>query len=658
MPFWWRRRRRPWFGPRFRSYRRKYKTRRRRFRYRSQYRRPTRRRRRRRRKRKVRRKLRKITIKQWQPERIVKCKIKGVGVLVAGADGSQHRCYTETKDEYTQQKAPGGGGIGLEVFTLEYLYKQWLARKNIWTKTNDYTDLVRFTGASFRFFRHPDTDFVIKYSRQPPFQLDKDTFPDCHPQNMLLKKHKRVLRSVKYSPTGKSSVKLKIRPPNQMITKWFFQKDFADQQLLQIQASAMNLGWGIYGPNTQSTNITIAALNIQFYKNHNWSNSSHAYKPYDTFPTTQDVEFINREGGKVTINIGTDWNYQRSVNKKTGFFQSGVLQAVTVKTKNGGQTFNRPVTLGRYNPDNDTGQGNRIYVVSTFNTKAWQTPSDADLIIGELPLYMGLLGAVDYLKKKKAHQYLVDSMIVIRSPYISILTASEETLWPIVDWSFIQGKTPWDETLTTQMESQWYPTLAKQMQVINDIVECGPYMPKYTNLTNSSWCLPYTYTFYFKWGGSQITEQLIQDPSHQEKYPVPDTVKQAIQIADPQHQNYKNILRAWDFRRGIVTKSALKRMYENLSATASDQSDFSESPQKKKKVTAKIPCYNSEEEEIKSCLHSLCEKSTFQETETQDIKQLLYKQYQQQEQLKHNLYKLLSNLSKKQRTLQIQTGLD
>ncbi len=187
MPFWWRRRRKPWFGPRFRRYRRNYKTRRRRYRYRNQYRRPARRRRRRRRKRKVRRKLKRITIKQWQPERIVKCKIKGVGVLVAGADGSQNRCYTETKDDYTQPKAPGGGGFGLEVFTLEYLFKQWLARKNIWTKTNDYTDLVRYTGCTFRFFRHPDTDFIIKYSRQPPFQLDKDTFPDCHPQNMLLK---------------------------------------------------------------------------------------------------------------------------------------------------------------------------------------------------------------------------------------------------------------------------------------------------------------------------------------------------------------------------------------------------------------------------------------------------------------------------------------
>ena len=657
MPFWWSRRRRPWFGPRFRRYRRQYKARNRRFRRRHQYRRPTRRRRRRRRKRKVRRKRQKIFIQQWQPERIIKCKIKGLGVLVAGADGSQNRCYTETKEEYTQPKAPGGGGFGIEVFSLEYLYNQWLARKNIWTKTNDYTDLVRFTGATFRFFRHPDTDFAISYSRQPPFQLDKDTFPDCHPQNMLLKKHKRILRSVKYNPNGRPSIKLKIKPPRQMITKWFFQKDFAPQQLLKLQACAMNLGWNTFGPNTQSTNITIPALNINFYKNHNWSNAAHKYLPYDTFPTTSAVEFINREGGKVTIDANT-LTAQQAINKKTGFFQSGVLQATTVQQQGGkGPTFNRPVTLGRYNPENDPGTGNRIYIVSTFNTKAWQTPSDADLIIAELPLYIGLLGAVDYIKKKKPASFLVDSMIVIRSPHIKILTPSEETLWPIIDWSFVLGKTPWDETLTLQMENQWYPTLAKQMQVINDIVESGPYMPKYTNLVNSSWNLPYTYTFYFKWGGSQITEQLVQDPSHQEKYPVPDTVRQAIQIVDPKHQNYKNILRAWDFRRGIITKPALKRMYENLSATASDQSDFSESPQKKKKVTAKIPCYNSEEEEIKTCLRSLCEKSTFQETEA-DLKQLLYNQYQQQEQLKHNLYKLLSNINKKQQTLQMQTGLD
>ncbi len=133
---------------------RRYFTRKtRRPRYKRRYRRPyTRRRRRRRRKRKVRRKLQKITVKQWQPDSIVRCKIKGFGCLVAGAQGRQPYCYTNSKYEYPQPKAPGGGGFGAELFTLQYLYEEWVARKNIWTKSNDYKDLVRFTGVNFLLF--------------------------------------------------------------------------------------------------------------------------------------------------------------------------------------------------------------------------------------------------------------------------------------------------------------------------------------------------------------------------------------------------------------------------------------------------------------------------------------------------------------------------
>ncbi len=155
MPFWWRRRRKPWFG-KWRRRRYNYTTKRRKYR-RKQYRRPAfRRRRRRRRRQKVRRKKQKIPIQQWQPDSITKCKIKGYGCLVAGAEGRQFYCYTNEIGQYIQPKAPGGGGFGAEMFSLEYLYKQWVARKNIWTHSNDYKDLVRYTGSKIKTFQTPN----------------------------------------------------------------------------------------------------------------------------------------------------------------------------------------------------------------------------------------------------------------------------------------------------------------------------------------------------------------------------------------------------------------------------------------------------------------------------------------------------------------------
>ena len=51
-----------------------------------------------------------------------------------------------------------------------------------------------------------------------------------------------------------------------MITKWFFQPDFADVPLFKLQASACNLGYSLYGPNTQSPCLTVYALSVGFTK--------------------------------------------------------------------------------------------------------------------------------------------------------------------------------------------------------------------------------------------------------------------------------------------------------------------------------------------------------------------------------------------------------
>ncbi len=251
--------------------------------------------------------------------------------MVAGAEGSQYHCYTNVKGDYTQPKAPGGGNFGCEVYSLEYLYKEWQAHRNIWTKSNDYTDLVRYTGCQFIFYRHPTTDFIVAYDTQPPFKLDIDTYPAIHPQNMLLNRHHKVVKSIAYNPTGKKAVKLKIRPPKQMITKWFFQPDFAEHDLVKITATAANLGYSLYGPNTQSANITITALNTTFYTQHNWAQTTdHPYKPFPQVPTTTPLKFVDKNGKEKTVNPTT---YSLSISYTDGWFQPAVLQAVEVKNK-------------------------------------------------------------------------------------------------------------------------------------------------------------------------------------------------------------------------------------------------------------------------------------------------------------------------------------
>ncbi|AAU88149.1 ORF2 [Small anellovirus 2] len=180
MPFWWRRRKRFWKrrNPYFKrkNYRKRKPIRRRRRTKRIH------RRRRRRRRYKVRRKKQKIPIYQWQPDSIRKCKIKGVGVLVLGAHGKQFVCYTDVQQKAPPPRSPGGGGFACQQFSLQLLYEQYKFRNNIWTHTNINYDLVRYIRTVFTFYRHSDIDFIITYDRQPPFILDKLTYPLCHPQ--------------------------------------------------------------------------------------------------------------------------------------------------------------------------------------------------------------------------------------------------------------------------------------------------------------------------------------------------------------------------------------------------------------------------------------------------------------------------------------------
>nr|UHM26873.1 MAG: ORF1 [Torque teno midi virus] len=664
MPFYWRRRKRFWYTPwwvRRNHLRRKRRNKTRRYRKRRS-RLPTRRRRRRRRRYKVRRKKQTITLKQWQPDSITKCKIKGLGVLCCGAEGSQMYCYTNQKYLYPQPKAPGGGGFGCEVFSLQYLFEEWLAHRNIWTKSNDYKDLVRFTGSKFTFYRHETTDFVIRYHRQPPFDIDKDTYMSIHPLNMLLSKHHRVLQSRKSNPKGKSHLTLKIKPTKQMINKWFFQSEFTKYDLLRIDAAAANMPYAIFGPNTANSNLTLYALNTNFYQTTSWQKNTedHPYVPYPTYPTSSAVNYtypIKTGTGNVDIFPHT---YLQSVNRTGGMFDWRVLQATTIRSSAGTVVHERPMTVIRYNPDLDTGDKNLVYVVSITSNNKWATPSDKDLYIVNKPLWMSIYGLWNYIliKKKPATDFFKYHMFVIKSPSIELVSATTQTLFPLIDIEFASGNLPYGELITDIQKQLWYPTAYMQLNSLTAITQCGPYVPKYKNLPSSTWNLTYRYTFYFKWGGPYVEDQPVQNPQDKNKYNVPDTLTKAIQVCNPLRQHCKAMFRAWDCRRGLFTQTALKRVSENIQSDTSISSDEAEAPQKKKKRTAQIRNPEEENQEIQTCIQSLCQEQVLQEDQSpQTIQQLIIYQQQQQQQLKLNLIKLLTDLKYKQKMLQLHTGV-
>ena len=57
---------------------------------------------------------------------------------------------------------------------------------------------------------------------------------------------------------------------------------------------------------------------------------------------------------------------------------------------------NRPVYAARYNPNEDDGSGNEVYVVSLLQN-SWAAPiTQHDMVIRGLPLYMAFYGYYSY----------------------------------------------------------------------------------------------------------------------------------------------------------------------------------------------------------------------------------------------------------------------
>nr|UHK07089.1 MAG: ORF1 [Torque teno midi virus] len=657
MPWWWNRRRRYYLGPRRRRYRtrtnryKRKRPRRRRQRYRTYKRRY-----RRRKQRKVRRKKKAIVVRQWQPDSITLCKIKGLQTLILGAEGKQRVCYTNVIQEWTPPRNPGGGGFAVQVYSLGYLYEQYKLRFNIWTKTNILKDLVRYIRCKFTFYRHQETDFIVAYERQPPFDINPLTYPMTHPVALLLQKHKRIILSTKSKPNGKRKHSFKIKPPKQMLSKWFFMDQFSDVPLCLIRGAACNFNYARLSASNENQILGFYYLDTAFYQKPNWAApTGEHYTPYQGAPKT-DVQITYWDGKKENL------HQVQGVTYDSGWFQTKILKAKSVGTTTTQKPAASPLNVSRYNPTLDTGKGSSVWLMSILAESYKKPTSDKNLMLSGLPVWQLLYGFLQWVKVMHAKEpNFLDSYIVgIECKAFEPAPQIGTQTWCIpIDNEFREGKMPYDGILNTAAKSKWYPNVYSQVKILNEFVKCGPYIPKYNEEKNSTWELDYSYEFIFKWGGPQISDPDVADPATAGHYRVPDTFSSAIQIRDPAKQKSQALLHSWDFRRGIVTQRALKRMSENIETDTTFQPDTGQIPFKKKKTTG--PALQNpaeEEEEIQTCLLSLCEEPTFPEqADPQNLQQLIQLQRDNQQQLKYNILKLITHIKERQRMLQLQTGI-
>ena len=574
--------------------------------------------------------------------------------------------------EYTRSKYPGGGGFASQTFSLKFLYDQWLLRNNIWTKTNQNKDLCRFLQVYFTFYRHQDVDFIICYDRQPPFNLDKTTNMNFHPYMLLQRKHKIVLPSYTTNPRGKSKKRRRIKPPKQMLSKWFFTEQFCNYDLVLLIAAAASLKYPRIGCCNENRTMTLYCLNTRMYTETNWAQSvkhPQYYMPYSTISTelyfwsgsTSNPTKYNPTKSIKTDSPGDLTWYYNSIHKDKGYFTSRILKAWNVTVGPTGTTTKPlPLVLGRYNPSVDDGKGNVVFLQSIIGGH-WAIPQKTDdWKIENVPLWLAFWGYWDFLEQKYTKSIFTSHMFVVKSKYIETSqTELEQTYWAFLDPEWIDGKNAYGSPITYTETKLWYPTCESQIKTINAICCTGPYVPKLDNQTKSTWELAMHYSFHFKWGGPQVYNQPVDDPTKKGKYDVPDTIKEAVQVIDPSKNIAATMFHQWDYRHGCITSSAIKRMQSNLPTDSSLESDSDSEPaHKKRRVVPLLHDPQKKTEKIQKCLLSLCEESTCQEEETeQNLVKLIQQQRKQQQQLKHNLLTLIKDIKAKQRLLQLQTGV-
>nr|UHK05043.1 MAG: ORF1 [Torque teno midi virus] len=646
--FWRRRRRWPW---RRRTYRKR--NRRRRYRRRPWYSRrrttkySTRNRKRRQRKRRVRKKKTTKLI-QWNPESIRTCKIIGLAPLILGCNGRQMYNYIYWQDYWTHPKCAAGGGFAVYKFSLALLYEDYKKLRNVWTYSNCDYDLCRYKKTVLTFYRHEEVDFVVTYSRNPPMVVDQWTYMSTHPNFLLLRKHRLIIPSMRTKPRGKRTIKIVIKPPRLAINKWFFQKHFQDTGLFMLQASACDLDYSYLGSNSRNRLLTFTALNMDFWKNPDWAQASTSYTFKETI-TAGDKAKTLIDGKIQDYTIPANFNTANDKLKwESGIFNYKFLNIQYWYSGTQATTRRIPTITVQYNPMVDKGKGNIVWFISTLTT-SWAVPTTDPLLVWrDKPIWLILFGVQDYiLKAKGSSSALRDYICVIKSN--AFFPTHDRIV--IIGNKFLKGQTECGEvpTSSTQVD-KWFLTLEDQNDALNEIVKSGPFIQNMDGF-RCSWELKFKYKSIWQWGGAKPPLKPACDPYQQEIFPLPDTVKQSIQIIDPSKQIPEALFHSWDYRRGQITKSAIKRMQENLS-DAGSSSTGSEEPEKKKAKRGEPPCFHEKDHSLLETVQSICQKT--QETTTnQQLQQL------QQQQLNKNIQilKLISELKQRQLNLQLMTGL-
>nr|UGV38808.1 MAG: ORF1 [TTV-like mini virus] len=621
-----------------------------------------------------RKKLKSLLLREFQPQTIHKCKIKGSISLFWGPPERFSHNYELYELAIAPPKLPSGGLFSIKNFSLQALFAENQYVRNIWTKTNNHLPLVRYTGCTMKFYRSLHIDYITSYSNALPLTANLDMYQSMHPSVHNMLQHKIIVTRKKYNHQKKPYKKIHIKPPTPLLNKWYLQHDLANIPLVQIRTSAASFDEWYINWRSVSTTISITYLTTAF-QNYNFKNvptggyhiRKTAGKTYYLYSTGTKNEITDNTNWTDLIFLGNTNKYQQgnkiqftSTEQETQYLQKNNkttwgnpfytkyltsefpvyycehnLATIYNLLKTSTTSQKKPITectkthltdTIRYNPFRDEGKDNTVWLQSVkTETDKLEPPQNEILKSSHLPLYILLHGFEDFQKKNHTVTGIdTDNMIIVRTNFRT--PAVLDTL-PLIDISFIQGKSPYEDSVNPLDTDRWYPCTQYQQTTITNITSSGPGSPKVTPLNSIE--AKMDYTFYFKWGGNPPPMETVTDPEKQPEIHLPSNFIRTPSLQNPTNRP-EYLLYNFDERRGLLTKKALKRLqttWDTEKYFISDGSHFAAKIQTPEETSSEET--TSEEEE-----------------ETQNLLLKLRKQQHKNKQLKLRILKSMGVIQK------------
>lgn len=667
----------------------------------------------RRRRRRFRRK--KIKITQWNPAVTKKCTVTGyLPVIYCGTGdiGTTFQNFGSHMNEYKQYNS-AGGGFSTMLFTMQNLYEEYQKHRCKWSKSNQDLELVRYLGCELTFYRSPNTDFIVGYNRKPPFIDTQITGCALHPGMLIQERKKVIIPSFQTRPKGRIKRKIKVRPPTLFTDKWYFQRDLCKVPLVTVSASAASLRFPFGSPQTENYCIYFQVLDpwyhtrlsitggkpaeywtqLKAYLTQGWgrstNNAGYQHGPLGTyFNTLKTAEHIRQPPADNYKQANKDTTYYGRVDSHWGdhVYQQTIIQAMEENQSNmytkralhtflGSQYLNfksglfssilldnarlSPDFKGMYqevvyNPFNDRGVGNKVWVQWCTNEDTIFKDLPGRVPVVDLPLWCALMGYSDYCKKYFHDDgFLKEARITIISPYTNPpLINNKNPNEGFVPYSFYFGKGRMPDGngyIPIDYRFNWYPCIFHQTNWINDMVQCGPFA---YHGDEKNCCLTMKYKFKFLFGGNPISQQTIKDPCQQPDWQLPGSGRfpRDVQVSNPRLQTEGSTFHAWDFRRGFYGKRAIERLQGQQ-----DDVTYIAGPPKRPRFEvpalaaegssntrrSELPWQTSEEE-------SSQEENSEETEEETSLSQQLKQQCIEQKLLKRTLHQLVKQLVKTQ----------